>query len=1057
MRVSGTLFLSIFLTAACLGQHYPILPVPGSPHGIFTMMQDSRSALWLGTIDDVYCFDGEHFYSLRQYGFPKETPNSFAEDSEGGIWIGTQGTAANGGSGHGGLYRYRAGRVTRVFSGDSLSIVAPSPGIVLASFGTEANGKPTYGDLYVFHGSGTNWNPARLADQQADHLSVDHGGDVLFPCPRGWCEIAHPQVTALAGPNARVDLARHAGSALIERVLRDRYGCLWFRAEAFASYQCPSDLQPVMISDDISEYDPTAHLEESSDGSIFMLQRMVLGRPGTFKGAVTANGVPSGMGTAMVARDGTIWIGARDGLYRFMHPFRIESWGQADGIIGAYTILRVGKDLLASDGRLNRLSGDRSRWEHISGLDGFSQFVEGPSGTLIETDQNRIRKFDLKGKTLAQSFLPIELYGGEPLARGRPGQIWLGLNGISRVVDRGSTFTLQREDLPAASISHIRYDAARDILWACYGNGVAFRRDGIWRTITPKDGLLDLECGKIAVEQNGDVWMAYRADAVSLIEDPASGHPRIRNYNQWLNQIAYGDGFAFLGFDSRGWLWAGTHFLRVAAPGAARADQWIELNASDGIAPAGSFLAEPDGSVWFGSDGGITHFSPPPDFLTNFPAPPVFVSGFSSAQAVPKLVDAIQPMPRAAQVTAHIGMLQFDRRNAIRLRYRLLPEQSAWQTASAFDIPLGKLHWGTHRLQVQAQLSSGPWSAVAEESFTVLKPLWITWPAIAGYLAGLFSGGFGIRAWRRRRASRAKKKFPELANWRLAALSPELNQLAGTIIEARFEVGTILARGGFATVTRGRDLHQGGLHCAIKIFRQELMDKEWLARRFQQEVRALASIDHPNVVRIYGHGSTAKGTPYLVMEFIDGTTLRERLEQGRLSPLTTASYLRQTGSALDEIHAREICHRDLKPENLMVRRDAAPGRELVLIDFSIAIVKDPDETMHGLSRAAGTLYYMAPEQAIGYADPSTDIYSLAKIVIEMLTGRRLSDLLPNASMDLSERVRELLAGLPIRLSSASIELLGSGLEFDPARRPKIAGIFANTIADDLERASTDEP
>ncbi len=135
----------------------------------------------------------------------------------------------------------------------------------------------------------------------------------------------------------------------------------------------------------------------------------------------------------------------------------------------------------------------------------------------------------------------------------------------------------------------------------------------------------------------------------------------------------------------------------------------------------------------------------------------------------------------------------------------------------------------------------------------------------------------------------------------------------------------------------------------------------------------------------------------------------------------------------------------------MVRDSEVPGQELVLIDFSIAIVKDPDETMHGLSRAAGTLHYMAPEQAIGYADPSTDIYSLAKIVIEMLTGSRLSTLLPNASMDLSQRVRELLKSLPVRLSTPSIELLSCALEFDPARRPKQAGIFANAIADDLER------
>jgi serine/threonine-protein kinase len=278
------------------------------------------------------------------------------------------------------------------------------------------------------------------------------------------------------------------------------------------------------------------------------------------------------------------------------------------------------------------------------------------------------------------------------------------------------------------------------------------------------------------------------------------------------------------------------------------------------------------------------------------------------------------------------------------------------------------------------------------------------------------------------------------------------------LLDGRFEVGRVLARGGFATVAEGRDLRQGGLRCAVKLFRRELMDKEWMDRRFRQEVRALAKIDHPNVVRIYGHGETPAGLAYLVMEFIDGKTLREILQEGAVGPLLSASYLRQIGSALDAIHACGICHRDLKPENLMLRQTddgqaASSGRELVLIDFSIAIVQDPDETLHGISRAAGTLLYMAPEQAIGYADPATDIYSLAKILIEMMAGKRLSELLPDASMDLPERVRELLRRQSPGLSAAAIEILSSALEFDPARRPRSAGRFADAIADDIERAA----
>jgi eukaryotic-like serine/threonine-protein kinase len=188
------------------------------------------------------------------------------------------------------------------------------------------------------------------------------------------------------------------------------------------------------------------------------------------------------------------------------------------------------------------------------------------------------------------------------------------------------------------------------------------------------------------------------------------------------------------------------------------------------------------------------------------------------------------------------------------------------------------------------------------------------------------------------------------------------------------------------------------------------------------------------------------------MEFIEGETLRQKLGKGSLSLKQTAAYLRQIGDALDQIHGRGICHRDLKPENVMIRSVGRADQDLVLIDFSIAIVQDPDVTLHGLSRAAGTIYYMAPEQSIGYADSSTDIYSLAKIVIEMLTAQRLSALLPDASMDLPDRVCEFLATLDLGLSSPSIQLLSSALEFDPARRPKSAILFANQIARDLESA-----
>ncbi len=135
----------------------------------------------------------------------------------------------------------------------------------------------------------------------------------------------------------------------------------------------------------------------------------------------------------------------------------------------------------------------------------------------------------------------------------------------------------------------------------------------------------------------------------------------------------------------------------------------------------------------------------------------------------------------------------------------------------------------------------------------------------------------------------------------------------------------------------------------------------------------------------------------------------------------------------------------------MIRAAGPIEEKLVLIDFSIAIVKSPDKTVHGLARAAGTIQYMAPEQAVGWADASSDIYSLAKVVMEMITGKRLSELLPEAARDLPARVKELLAGLAVGFSRESIDLMGGALEFDPERRPQNAVVFAEKIAGDLEK------
>jgi tRNA A-37 threonylcarbamoyl transferase component Bud32 len=1054
--------LLLLLSCYAVGQRYPMILVPNSPEGIFTIMQDSKSRLWLGTIDDVYCFDGGHFYSLRQYGFPKEIPNGFAEDGDGGIWIATQGTDVEGGTSRGGIYRYHPGHVDKMFSGDALSVSQAAPDTVLASVGTEAVGHPTYGDLYRFQKHGGTWGADRLLEKRAHHLSVDRNGVTLFPCPGGWCELSRQGVVGFNASAANLPLVEHAGDPMVEKIVRDRYGCLWYRAELTASYQCPDSPSIVRLPDDFMRDDASAHLEETADGSIFMLVSMFLGRPGNFHIARTRNGLPNGMDTATVAKDGTIWIGTDHGLYRFPHPFQIEYWNQDNGVETPYSVLRVGNHVLTTSTGITVLNPDRRSWSVLPGtevLAGTSYLISGPNETIFAGSSHGVSQLSLDGKFLARTgFADMATI----LERTKDGQLWIGSAasriGINRIFREGPRLVVKREEgVPADLSSDLSYDPERDAFWACNGKDVFFRMRGEWSKITSQDGLLDMNCRSIAAHPNGDVWIGYENSQFGVIRNAASPQRTITNFSANEEHLIANSATTFVGVDRRGWVWRGADEDYLATPEQAEANHWLQLKPEDGMPLRGvnphSFFADPDGSVWFGSDSTVIHFMPPADFLTNFPPPSFFISGFSWAGHEPVLAENLSEVPHGSQIVGHVGSLLFDRRGAMRLRYRVLPEQASWTTRSDFDLPLGKLNSGSHTLEVQAQMWSGAWTPTSTQTFSVLRPLWFSWPVLGGVLAAGGLSFVGVRRWREKKAERDAKKLPSLGEWRLAALSPELQSLAGVTLDSRFRVGNVLARGGFATIAEGSDLQQQGRPCAIKIFRQELADRDWMTKRFQQEVMALEKIHHANVIRIYGHGTTPAGSKYLAMEFVKGQTLREILDRGRLTPQQTASYLSQTGEALEEIHKHGICHRDLKPENLMIRDVPVEGRTLVLIDFSIAIVQDPDETLHGLSRAAGTLYYMAPEQSIGYAEPSTDIYSLAKIVIEMLTGQRLSSLLPDAAMDLPDRVRELLQGLNLGLTSASIEMMSSALKFDPSRRPKGARLFAEQVASNLAAPS----
>ena len=1045
--------LLFLVCAATKAQRFPLVQVgdQAAPKDLYFEFIDSKQRLWLAGRrageEEIFYFDGTRFVFPVSGGASMGQITGMSEDSMGGIWFA---------SGKG-AYRLSDGVLRRIADGKALDgITSVAPDVFLTTLSTGENGAAR---VVRISKSAADWEVASLFSLRLrDHFSLDAAGNVLYACGEAYCEIPGEAIVRWSPgtilPTTKRSFDSMGLSDTDSIVVKDRSGCIWKRGLMGVVYQCPGDPSAIRLPEQFAYMGPSQILE-LHDGSVAIpsVDRLIIGRPGHFRVYTAANGYPSSVRVS-VGRDDCLWIVGVHGLSMFPVHLGMEFWNPEEGVNGtAWSAIRKGTQVVAMADEMRILSSDRSRWEALKDLTG--RLTPGPAGSVLLTTSQGIVQADLTGKTLRRSPSAQVWF----LTRSTDGTYWAGGNSIYKVVPRPGRFDLQAVGTPEQypNVQGMQADQYGNV-WACGGFGLVRVNASGEQAFSLADTPPGSTCASLTADRRGGIWIGEVSDFLELLDGARAPAPSLRKFPGGDDVgLAASD---FLGSDARGWLWRGTrNGVYVADPDEARQGRWLHLGAGDGLpaldANQASFWADEDGSVWYGAENSIIHITPPEDMVHPRVAPSLFVSTIAFNGATLQTADPTSRIKNGSDLTVGLGSLQFDRREAMQVEYRILPGEQEWRRANGFDLHLGKLRWGQHILEARARLGDGPWSETVSQTMVVSAPLWLSWQA----LAGVCIAGVGGVEWRRRlrvRHAKLSKALPDLGELRLSMLSPELQQLDSTLLDGRFEVGRMLARGGFATVAEGCDRAHGNRRCAIKIFRRELGDREWLDRRFHQEVLALEQIHHANVVGIYGSGILPGGVMYLAMEFIEGVTLRDQLNSGRLPIARTAAYLRQIGSALGAVHSRGICHRDLKPENLMLRDGALPGRELVLIDFSIAIVKDPDKTVHGLSRAAGTISYMAPEQAIGYADPATDIYSLAKVLVEMLAGERLATVLPNASMDLPERVSELVRRLLPGLTPASAELLASALEFDPARRPHDAVQFAEEIAEHLERLNENE-
>lgn len=207
------------------------------------------------------------------------------------------------------------------------------------------------------------------------------------------------------------------------------------------------------------------------------------------------------------------------------------------------------------------------------------------------------------------------------------------------------------------------------------------------------------------------------------------------------------------------------------------------------------------------------------------------------------------------------------------------------------------------------------------------------------------------------------------------------------LLGGRYEIGGILGYGGMAEVHRGSDLRLGR-DVAVKMLRTDLARDETFLTRFRREAQNAASLNHPSIVAVYDTGedsSTGTPVPYIVMEYVEGRTLKELLvAEGRLTPRRACEMVADVCAALDFSHRHQIIHRDVKPGNVML----ATNGQVKVMDFGIArAMASGQATMTQTSAVIGTAQYLSPEQALGKTvDARSDVYATGCLLYELLCG-----------------------------------------------------------------------
>ncbi len=293
--------------------------------------------------------------------------------------------------------------------------------------------------------------------------------------------------------------------------------------------------------------------------------------------------------------------------------------------------------------------------------------------------------------------------------------------------------------------------------------------------------------------------------------------------------------------------------------------------------------------------------------------------------------------------------------------------------------------------------------------------------------------------------------------------SIDKDPLVGTRLADRYEVLGVVGRGGMGVVYKVRHELMDRF-MAVKMLHSHLVAEPEAVKRFHREAKTVSQVKHHHIITLYDFGMSAQRQPYIVMDYLEGTSLKNVIKQDGLVPFERADHIfQQVIDGLATAHEMDLVHRDLKPENIMLSRNANDDDWVTLVDFGLSKLRDPkQEDAYQITKVGdvcGSPPYMSPEQCLSstVVDPRSDIYSLAICVYETLTGK-----LPFAAKSAIEMLDAHLYATPIPFNQALPELkvcsevthvLNKALLKDPETRHQTIQEFGTELHDALSRDS----